>query len=119
GLEAEPHGSLNPALGFRVAHALGEEIGIATAVLDRRERDRIDPFLDHGMTGGRKLGDAVSERSNEVADCGPRQRSIVRGSYRPFLVHPDRLENDEVFPALVTDFSDIFYSPNFPTGVIL
>jgi hypothetical protein len=35
---------LDPALGLRGAHKLAEQIGIATQVLGRRERDRIDPI---------------------------------------------------------------------------
>ena len=61
---------------LRVAHPLAEEIGIATEVLDGRESYRIDPVLDHGVTGGRKAGDPVSERSDEVTECSGRQRSI-------------------------------------------
>jgi len=44
-------------LGLRVAHALAEESGIATEVLYRRERNRIDPLLDRDEAGGLKLGD--------------------------------------------------------------
>ena len=66
GLEAALHRGLDPALGLRVAHALAEEIGIATEVFGRRERDRIDPLLDRDMAGGREPGDSMRERSDEI-----------------------------------------------------
>src|SRR6266852_9011713 len=43
GLEAALEPSLGQPLGLGVTYALAEEIGVATEVLDRRERDRIDP----------------------------------------------------------------------------
>jgi hypothetical protein len=46
---------LESALGFRVARAFAEEIGIPTEVLDRRDRDRIDAVLDRDDTGGAGL----------------------------------------------------------------
>jgi hypothetical protein len=58
-LESALHRGLDPALSLRVAHALGEEIGIATKVLVRRKRDRINPLLDRDMAGGREPGDRV------------------------------------------------------------
>jgi hypothetical protein len=63
-------------VGTWVAHALAEEIGIATKVLRRRERDRIDTLLDDDTAGGRKARDPMSERSDEIAERGGRQRSI-------------------------------------------
>lgn len=66
----------DPALRLGVEHALAEEIGIATEVLGRRERDRIDPVLDRDMAGGRKPGDPMSERSDEVTERVGGQRSI-------------------------------------------
>jgi hypothetical protein len=41
-------------LGLGVAHALAEEIGIATEDFDRGERDRIDPVLDRDEARRRK-----------------------------------------------------------------
>jgi hypothetical protein len=52
-LESALHRGLGPALRLRIAHALSEEIGIATKVLGRRKRDRIDPILDRDTASGR------------------------------------------------------------------
>jgi hypothetical protein len=54
-LEAALHRGLNPALGFGVAHALSEEIGIATEVLDRCERGRVDAVLTATRPAAGKL----------------------------------------------------------------
>jgi hypothetical protein len=43
-----------------------KEIGIAPEVLGRRERDRIDPLFDYDVTGGRKPGDPMRERFDEI-----------------------------------------------------
>ena len=56
--------------------ALAEEIRIATEVLGRRERDRIDALLDRDKAGGRKFGDPMSERSDEIAELVGGQRAI-------------------------------------------
>jgi hypothetical protein len=64
-LEAFVHRGLDPALRFGIAHAFAEEIGIATEVLGRRERGRIDPILERDTTGSRKPGDPMCERSDE------------------------------------------------------
>jgi hypothetical protein len=45
-----------------------EEIGIAAKVLGRRERDRIDALLDHDVASGRKPGDPMRERSDEIVE---------------------------------------------------
>ena len=76
GLEAALHRSLNPALGFRIAKALDEELGIATEVFDRWEPDRIDPVLNDDMTRGWKVGDPMSQRPNELVEPVSRQGSI-------------------------------------------
>ena len=55
GLEAAPDRGLNTVLGLGVAHALAEEIRIATEVIGGRERDGIDWVLDGGMAAGQRL----------------------------------------------------------------
>jgi hypothetical protein len=66
-LQALLHRRLDPILGFSVAHQIAEETGIATELIDRSERNRIDPLLDRAHTGGRKCGDPVRQRPNEAA----------------------------------------------------
>jgi len=39
-------------LGLGLTGSIAEEVGIATEVLGRRERDRIDAVLDRNMAGG-------------------------------------------------------------------
>jgi hypothetical protein len=63
-------------LGHGVARALAEEIGIVTEVLGRRERERIDPVLDRDMAGTRKLGNPMSQRSDEITERVRGQRPI-------------------------------------------
>jgi hypothetical protein len=46
--------------------ALAEEIGIATEVVSRRERDRIDQSFDCYMAGDRKSGDPLSQRTDKI-----------------------------------------------------
>ena len=46
------HRGLNERLSGGPAHASAEEIRVATNLLGRRERDGVDPLLDHGLTGG-------------------------------------------------------------------
>src|SRR5262245_33909419 len=75
-LEAALHCGLHPPLVLGVAHALEEESGVATVLLGRRQRDRIDPILDDGLTGGRKPRDPMREGSHEVAERGGREGSI-------------------------------------------
>jgi hypothetical protein len=76
GLEAALHRGLDALLRLGVEHALAEEIGVAPEVLGRRERDRIDPVLDHDLASGWEPGDPMSERFDEIADRVGRQRSI-------------------------------------------
>jgi len=40
-----------------------------TEVFHRRERDGIDPFLDHGKAKSWKAGYPASQRSDEIAEC--------------------------------------------------
>src|SRR5262245_57411760 len=61
GLKAALQRGLEPALGLGVARALAKEIGIATEILGRRERDRIDAVLDRDEAGGRKACDPMRE----------------------------------------------------------
>ena len=68
GLEAALHRGLVPLLGLGVSARLEEEIGIAAEVLDRRERDRVDPILDDGLSGGREARDPQRERTDETAE---------------------------------------------------
>src|SRR4029450_3523338 len=56
-LKAAFQRSLHQFLELIRAHALQEEIRIATDVLGRREGDRIDPLLDHNAACSRKAGD--------------------------------------------------------------
>src|SRR5712691_3713630 len=76
GLEAALQRGSEPALGLGIAQALAEEIGIATEVLGRRERDRIDAVLDRDKAGGRKPADPMRERSDEIAERVGGHRSI-------------------------------------------
>jgi hypothetical protein len=76
GLETAPHRSLNSALRFRVAVALEKEIGIATEILGRRQRDRIDSVFQQDLSGGRKPGEPMGERSDELPERAGRQGSI-------------------------------------------
>ena len=46
GLEAALDRRLDAFFGLRAAHALSEKIGIATEILDRRQRDSIDPLFE-------------------------------------------------------------------------
>ena len=45
-------------------------------VLDRRQRDRVDPVLHHHLAGGRERGDPMGERSHEAAERLRGQRSV-------------------------------------------
>ena len=60
-LEALPHRDAHPALGLRIAGRIEKELGIATEVLDRCERDRIDPVFHRDVAGAREAGDPLSE----------------------------------------------------------
>ena len=75
-LEAARERGLDALLGLGGAHTHAEEIGIATEVLDRRQRDGIDPVLDRDMAGGRKPGDPMGERADEIAERAGGQRSV-------------------------------------------
>ena len=68
GLEAALHRGLDSALRFGAAHPFAEEIRITTEVLDRCERDRIDPAFDRNVPGGRKRSDPMSERFDELIE---------------------------------------------------
>ena len=59
-----------------VATPITEQIRIAAVVLGRRERDRIDALLDDDLAGGRKPGDPIRERSDEIGERPGGQRSI-------------------------------------------
>ena len=80
GLEAALHRGSDPALGLGVAHTLAEESGIATEVLDRRERDRIDPLLDRDLADSRKPGNPMRERSHEMRH---EYRDLITGEQSP------------------------------------
>ena len=82
GLEAALHRGLVPLLGLGVSARLEEEIGIAAEVLDWRERDRVDPILDDGLSGGREARDPQCERT------GTKPLSDPAGSAR--LIQPYR-----------------------------
>src|SRR5262249_53515327 len=73
-LEAPFHRGLRPFLEFRTLCSLEEKIGIATDILGWCKRDCIDPLLDHDMAGGRKPGDPMSKRADEMIERvgGPR-----------------------------------------------
>jgi hypothetical protein len=59
--------------------ASAEEIGIPAKLLNRCERDRIDPVLDCDDTSGPELGDRMSERPNEITELLRRQVQIGIG----------------------------------------
>jgi hypothetical protein len=73
--------ALGPATTWRtwlvvLRAAFGAELSFAP-VLRRRDCDCIGPILDRDEGGGgRKLGDPMRERSDEIADRIGRQRSI-------------------------------------------
>jgi hypothetical protein len=73
-LKAALHRCLELALGLGGTHALAEEIGIAAEVRDWRQRDRIDPFLNRDLAGGREPSDPMSERFDEAVERGGGQR---------------------------------------------
>jgi hypothetical protein len=58
-------------LDLGATHSLAEQVGIATEILDGRERDRVDTVLELGLSGGRKAGDSVGERADEIAERVP------------------------------------------------
>jgi hypothetical protein len=62
-LEAAFHRRLHQLLELRAACALEEKIRIAAEVFDRRERDCIDPVLDHDLAAAWKSGDPMRERT--------------------------------------------------------
>src|SRR5262249_48200113 len=61
---------------FGTACALGKEIGIATEILDRRKRDRVDALLDRSEAAGWNFRDPVSERSDKLAEFAGGERSV-------------------------------------------
>src|SRR6267142_4264767 len=75
-LKAALHRGLRPFLEFRTLCSLEEEIGIATDLFGWCKRDCIDPLLDHDMAGGRKPGDPISQRADEMIERVGGQRSI-------------------------------------------
>src|SRR5262249_22546821 len=76
GLEAAFERGRDPALRRWGANALAKEIGIATEVLRRGERDRVDALLDKNLAGDRKPGDPRRERSDEIVERRGGQGSI-------------------------------------------
>jgi len=87
-LEAALHCSLDPVLCFGFAHALAEQVGVATEVLGGRKRDRIETVLDRKAAGGRKPGDPMRASTRDVARRGaPRPdrapAAHARGRTRP------------------------------------
>ena len=75
GLEAAFECGLESALHLGVARALAKQI-ITAEVLDRCERNRIDPLLQRDHTGGGKLSDQMGERADEIVERLGRQRAI-------------------------------------------
>src|SRR5262249_26014119 len=75
-LKPARHGDPDPALCLGIARTLEKEIRIATEIIRWRQRDRIDALLERGAAGGRKSGDPMRERSDELAKLRGRQRSI-------------------------------------------
>jgi hypothetical protein len=67
-LEAFLHRRGGKTLRFRSTHRFTEEIGVATKILDRRERDGVDSVLDQRVAGSRKPGDPVGESVDETAE---------------------------------------------------
>ena len=68
GLEPALDRRLLLLIGLGLTHALAEEIGIAAEVLDRCQRDRIDPLLHQDLPRSRERGDAMRERSDKRAE---------------------------------------------------
>ena len=65
-LKPARHRDSHPALRLGVARALQEEIRVTTELVGLRERDRIDPILERGASGGRESCDPMGERSDEL-----------------------------------------------------
>ena len=55
GLKAVLKRCRDERLGFRVAHSLAEQIGVATEILDGGERDGVDAVLDTRWPAAGKL----------------------------------------------------------------
>ena len=63
-------------MGFGAAHAVTEEVGVASKVFERRQRDGIDPFLDRRVSSGGKCSDPVGECPDELSERVGRQRTV-------------------------------------------
>ncbi len=63
-------------MGLGSLRTLAEEVGIAAEIRHRREGDRVDSILDRDEASGRKRGDPMSERPDEIVERIGRQRSI-------------------------------------------
>jgi hypothetical protein len=62
--------------------ASAEEIGIPAKLLNRCERDRIDPVLDCDDTSGPELGDRMSERPKLPSSFAGKCRSeLAKGPH--------------------------------------
>src|SRR6185369_3602617 len=66
-LEAAFHRNLHSSLVLRSAHTFEEEIGVALNVIGRSESDGVDSIFNDGLTGSRKTGNPMRERSDEFA----------------------------------------------------
>ena len=85
-LETTLQRGADPALRLGSAHELGEQIGVATEVVDGRQRERpIDPAVTLS-----KVGIVVSRAQHHLERaCTAHQTREVLGG--PFVVHRDRL----------------------------
>jgi hypothetical protein len=68
GLKTELHRAPDEKLRLGRADACAEEIGVASKVIERRERDRVGPALDGDVTGRGKRRDATCEGAYETVE---------------------------------------------------
>ena len=67
-LQATVQGGLDSTLRLDVVHLFTEEIGIASEVVGRCERNCVDTVLDREHAGRREPRDSLCERTNERAE---------------------------------------------------
>jgi hypothetical protein len=60
GLEATLDRGVDPPLRLGVPNPFAEQVGVATKILNWRERDRVDSLLNSDQAGGRKTRDPMT-----------------------------------------------------------
>src|SRR6185503_2249561 len=75
-LEPTRQGDADPTLALGVPRALQKQIRVATKLNGRCERDGSDTILEGRGARGRKRGNAIGERSNELPERTSGQGSI-------------------------------------------